>query len=472
MDCGAIRSFRSLPSRFAPVSFGDAGSAYPARRLSGQSAPGIVATHVLTRGIAHRLPVPGCVTTDRQGGVKELSAPLTLDHAILQGRWIPPATDFAGKIGLDVGDLRSPGEVDEFVGILRDVEEHGWIILAMDVLPAIAANHQHRRGGALAAELAADDVRPAVTVSRSQSGDAGAVDRREEFRQLAVAGPFQEGREKIEQGHVLCDPARGIELRRMDDQRYAHRPLEEVHLQPQAAFAKHVPVIGRHDDDRVVVCVDGLEGLQDPPDAIIEPAHYGIVRAPRPADVRRTDRQHVAADRVVQSAAVGVTLFEWDVANPGIVDAIVRVEIPVRRWRQVGVVRADETGRQEEGSAVGPVGVIVEPAAGLDGCLLIVVRVDAAPPGPRIEHGPHRVEPRFPEGRTRRPVAGPREVGGIDVGRHPVLETVKLVRADEVHLAGEARVIAHCTKIVREGRDFGWKFRCVVIRSNAAGHAS
>ena len=47
----------------------------------------------------------------------------------------------------------------------------------------------------------------------------------------------------------------------------------------------------------------------------------------------------------------------------------------------------------------------------------------------------------------------PAEIGRIDIRRQPLLETVQLVRADEVHLARKRRVIAGPAQVMRECRD-------------------
>ena len=72
------------------------------------------------------------------------------------------------------------------------------------------------------------------------------------------------------------------------------------------------------------------------------------------------------------------------------------------------------------------------------------------------------------------PVRRPAVIGGIDVGRQPLLEAVQLVRPAEVHLAGQDRAIAAKPQTMGEGRNVGGEFRGVVIdagaRRQAAGH--
>ena len=50
------------------------------------------------------------------------------------------------------------------------------------------------------------------------------------------------------------------------------------------------------------------------------------------------------------------------------------------------------------------------------------------------------------------PVGRPAEIGGIDVGGQAFFESMQLVRAAEMHLAGQNRPIASGAKIVRECR--------------------
>ncbi|MCY1238204.1 hypothetical protein D9M72_509290 [compost metagenome] len=62
----------------------------------------------------------------------------------------------------------------------------------------------------------------------------------------------------------------------------------------------------------------------------------------------------------------------------------------------------------------------------------------------------------------------PAEIGRVDVGRQPFLEAVQLVRADEMHLARQRRVVAGAAQVVCIGRDRGLVLGGVVVDAGAA----
>lgn len=82
-----------------------------------------------------------------------------------------------------------------------------------------------------------------------------------------------------------------------------------------------------------------------------------------------------------------------------------------------------------------------------------------------VDHGTHVVIPRG----TRLeilPVGRPAEIGGIDVGRQPLLEAVQLVRAAEMHLAGKNRAISLGAQVVRERERLRRELGRVVISAD------
>ena len=68
----------------------------------------------------------------------------------------------------------------------------------------------------------------------------------------------------------------------------------------------------------------------------------------------------------------------------------------------------------------------------------------------------------------------PAEIGGVDIRCQPLLEAMQLVRPDEMHLAGQAGVIAGAAEVVGVGRDVGGEFGRIIIDAcpgrQAAGH--
>ena len=89
--------------------------------------------HILLRGVAERLKIPGADVPLGQGGVDEPAAPLALAHGRVEPRQIPAAGDLGAEFGDLTGMLgqrrqiaalaRIPGDVVELVGIGRRMDE-------------------------------------------------------------------------------------------------------------------------------------------------------------------------------------------------------------------------------------------------------------------------------------------------------------------------------------------------------------
>ena len=73
---------------------------------------------------------------------------------------------------------------------------------------------------------------------------------------------------------------------RGDHQRHARRALEEVHLEPQAALAQHVAVVGEEDDDRVLAA-RRVQHVEDLADLVVDVGDVGEIAAARAADHAR-----------------------------------------------------------------------------------------------------------------------------------------------------------------------------------------
>ena len=80
----------------------------------------------------------------------------------------------------------------------------------------------------------------------------------------------------------------------------------------------------------------------------------------------------------------------------------------------------------------------------------------------RLGDGVHGVIPARPL-LEMLPVGRPAEVGGINVGGQPLLESVQLIRAAKMHLAAQHRLVSGTPQIVCEGRYLRGKFRGIVI---------
>ncbi len=130
-------------------------------------------------------------------------------------------------------------------------------------------------------------------------------------------------------------------------------------------------------------------------------------------------------------------------------------------------MRTDEGRRKEERFSISVVGVVMNPAARFNGNLFIILGVDTATHCSGIEDRLHGMVPGYPDSRIKCPVTGPRKVCRIDIRGDPILETMELVSADEMHLARETGVVAHDPQIVRQSRDLRLELAGVVIDVNA-----
>ena len=91
----------------------------------------------------------------------------------------------------------------------------------------------------------------------------------------------------VEVGHRRADQARCYALAG-DHQRHARGTLEEAHLEPQAALAEHVAMVGAEQDDRVVEHAGAIEDRDELAELVVDIGDVGEIAAPRAAD-------HVAA---------------------------------------------------------------------------------------------------------------------------------------------------------------------------------
>src|SRR5690242_8192090 len=81
----------------------------------------------------------------------------------------------------------------------------------------------------------------------------------------------------------------------------------------------------------------------------------------------------------------------------------------------------------------------VEPSIGTECDLVIEINLHAALAGPGLGYDPHlsrRIS------RAARPVGGPAKIRGVNIGCQSLLESMSLVRANEMHLPREAGTVA------------------------------
>jgi hypothetical protein len=117
----------------------------------------------------------------------------------------------------------------------------------------------------------------------------------------------------------------------------------------------------------------------------------------------------------------------------GHVDVLVAEAIPMFLRARIRRMRLAERDRHEEGLPILLAGQVVDLLRGEVLDLVVVVHLHAAHARARLEDVPHADSGRLVR-RAGEPIGRPGEVRGIDVGREPFIEAVKLVGADEVHL--------------------------------------
>ena len=149
-------------------------------------------------------------------------------------------------------------------------------------------------------------------------------------------------------------------------------------------------------------------------------------------------------------------------------DVLVAVEVPPSPGDRERVVRMAERDHVAERALVARADVPEQRPPGRERHLLVEVQLVGPQARPGVGDRRHVV---VPAGALVRavPVRRPAEVRRIDVGGEPLLEPVQLVRAAEVHLAGQHGAVAGPPQVVGEGRDLGAELRRVVVGAGARG---
>ena len=155
------------------------------------------------------------------------------------------------------------------------------------------------------------------------------------------------------------------------------------------------------------------------------------------------------------------------------VDVRIAIKVPVGLRHGERVVRMRERGDKQERAGIAGAGEVEDRPLGHKRGLVVEVELVGANADAGLTHRAHVVIPaRAMLGLI--PVRRPTEVGGINVGRQPVLESVQLIGPAEMHLAGEDRAIAADPQAMGEGRNVGRELRRIVVdarvRRQEAGH--
>ena len=151
------------------------------------------------------------------------------------------------------------------------------------------------------------------------------------------------------------------------------------------------------------------------------------------------------------------------------IDRTLVVAVPVLARDRVGVVRMGERDAQEERPPVRLARPVREPTPGGERRRLVEVELVRGLGDARLLDARHVVVPPVDPLVRLIPVRRPAEIGRIDVGGQPLLEAVQLVRADEMHLAGEAGAITQRPQAVRHGRHGGAELGGIVVDLDPRG---
>ena len=130
-------------------------------------------------------------------------------------------------------------------------------------------------------------------------------------------------------------------------------------------------------------------------------------------------------------------------------------------------MRQHEARHQRE-RPPGLAGIAHQAAAGRKTHLLVIFDLEGRHRASGLEHRIHVVIPAVDPLAGIVPVRHPGEIGRIDVGRDPLLEAVKLVRADEMHASGKAGPVTGAAQVMRECRHRGCEIRRIVVGAVAA----
>ena len=356
----------------------------------------------------------------------------------------------------------SAARSDELVRVGREVEQLLGIVRAPDVLPAPAPQHHGRRSHPFG-EVLDRHVGGGRRVTCERGREAAAVERGVGLEPAQL----EQRRRQVEQRDRLGDAARRDPAGRGDDQRHARGRLEEGHLVPEPALAQHLAVVGGEEHDRVVAQAGLRERAEHLADALVGVADRRVVGVARAAHLLAGQLHVVDARHVAQPDAVRIGLIARDRCDRRRRDRRRVVEVPVTRPQLPRVVRTGERDAQEERPSGGIAREVVQLANCAVADLVVVVHLHRRRADPGRQHALHRVVPGQALRQRRTPVRRPVQVGGVDVGREPLLEAVQLVGADEVHLAAQARVVARRTETVRHGRLGGAQLGRVVVDADA-----
>ncbi len=186
-------------------------------------------------------------------------------------------------------------------------------------------------------------------------------------------------------------------------------------------------------------------------------------------DVGVGDLVFIDCRYVVKPAAVGIECIIGKGLDARHIDIGIAVEVPEFGARRIRVVRVGEGYRQAKGAAFVIARVIENLAHGEEGHFVVIFKLVGDLGDARLLDGGHIVVPPINPSLGLRPVRGPAEIGGVNIGGQTLLQPVKLIRPDKMHLSRKTGAIALEAKIMRKCRDGGGKFRSIVIDAVSGG---
>ena len=107
--------------------------------------------------------------------------------------------------------------------------------------------------------------------------------------------------------------------------------------------------------------------------------------------------------------------------------------------------------------------MVINLARRLKGHVIIELQLVGDFGNARLQHARHVVVPPIDALLLQPPIRGPAEIGGIDVCGQAFFKAVQLVGSNEVHLAGEAGLVAFHTEIMRPSGDGRGELGGVVV---------
>ncbi len=154
-------------------------------------------------------------------------------------------------------------------GVVFEVEELGLVDLGIDdQLPAVVAD------SALDVGIGGEDRVPARLPLAGQDWDEALALA---FRRGRDARKITQRREDVEQVTHRIDSPVSRDARSSDDQRRPHRVVVEVLFAEEPVTADRQSVIGREDDESVVVLVAFLQCVEDAADLCVEELDGGVI---------------------------------------------------------------------------------------------------------------------------------------------------------------------------------------------------